>query len=85
MVDMKCNEDTINPSYIEKNNKRRPKHDPTNGKKRTEGSNEYGQTIRDTSQEYMPKRTKNTKNNTKIRIYLLDTLINLVLILNIIK
>ena len=38
MGDMKCNEDTINPSYIEKNNKRRPKHDPTNGKKRTEGS-----------------------------------------------
>ena len=37
MGDMKCNEDTINPSYIEKNNKRRPKHDPTNGKKRTEG------------------------------------------------
>ena len=48
MGDMKCNEDTINPSYIEKNNKRRPKHDPTNGKKRTEGSNEDGQTIRDT-------------------------------------
>ena len=38
MGDMKCNEDTINPSYIEKKNKkRRPKHDPTNGKKRTEG------------------------------------------------
>ena len=33
MGDMKCNEDTINPSYIEKNNKRRPKHDSTNGKK----------------------------------------------------
>jgi hypothetical protein len=48
MGDMKCNEDTINPSYIEKNNKRRPKHDPTNGKKRTEGSNEDGQTIKDT-------------------------------------
>ena len=45
MGDMKCNEDTINPSYIEKNNKRRPKHDPTNGKKRTEGSNQDGQTI----------------------------------------
>ena len=45
MGDMKCNEDTINPSYIEKNNKRRPKHDPTNGKKRTEGSNQDGQTV----------------------------------------
>ena len=49
MGDMKCNEDTINPSYIEKNNKRRPKHDPTNGKKRTEGSNEDGPKVRDTS------------------------------------
>ena len=49
MGDMKCNEDTINPSYIEKNNKRRPKHDSTNGKKRTEGSNQDGQTIQDTS------------------------------------
>ena len=49
MGDMKCNEDTINPSYVEKNNNRRPKHDPTNGKKRTEGSNQDGQTIQDTS------------------------------------
>ena len=50
MGDMKCNEDTINPSYIEKkNDRRRPKHDPTNGKKRTEGSNQDGQTIQDTS------------------------------------
>ena len=50
MGDMKCNEDTTNPSYKEKNiHKRRPKHDPTNGKKRTEGSNQDGQTIRDTS------------------------------------
>jgi hypothetical protein len=49
MGDMKCNEDTIIPSYIEKNNKRRPKHDPTNGKKRTEGSNEDGPKVRDTS------------------------------------
>ena len=50
-------ENTINPSYTEINNKKkRPKHDPTNEKKRTEGSNEDA---KHWDQRNQPESTKN--------------------------
>ena len=49
MGDMKCNGDTINPSYIEKIIKEDQNMIQPTEKKRTEGSNQDGQTIRDTS------------------------------------
>ena len=86
MGDMKCNEDTINPSYIEKKIIKEDQNmiQPTEKKERKDLIKMDKQYTRYCI-GILARMTKNSKNNIKIRIYLLDTLIKLVLILNIIK